>query len=78
MVVQEKMQQLVNALKLLDARDAAKDIMYGWKRMFKQRDKPRKHLARLPAEIKVNRKSPVLNEAGQKVAHPQQKVEVFA
>lgn len=58
-------------------REAAKDIMYARQRMFEYKDKPGKYLARLLAEVEVNLNGSILNETGQKVACPQQKVEVF-
>lgn len=78
MMAQGKLQQLVNTLTLLDARGSTKDIMYARQHMFEHRDKPGTHLARRLVEVEVSRKSSVLNEAGQKMVHLQQKVEIFA
>lgn len=52
--VQEEMQRVVNTLKLLDAGEAAKYIMYARQHMFEYRDKPGKYLARILTEDEIN------------------------
>lgn len=77
-LVQEEMHWLANVLKLLDGKEAAKDIMYEQQSMFEHSDKPGKYLAKQFAEVETNRSSPILDETDQKVVCPQQKVEIFA
>lgn len=45
--IKQELDIKVNKLRILEASRAAKSILYIWQQIFKHRDKPNKHLARI-------------------------------
>lgn len=73
----EAIQQVTNVSKLLDAKEAAKDIVYVRKHMFEYQGKPKKQLARILAETMENNGSALRNEKGEMVIDLEQQIDLL-
>lgn len=58
---QEEIQRVVNMLKLLNAKEVAKDIMYAHQRMSEYKDKPGKQLARILSKGEANKNNAIVD-----------------
>lgn len=74
------MEVKTNIFKLLDASQAAKEIMYARQHFFEYHDKPNKQLAQVLAEDKGQHKMPevMMNKDGEKLAALEDKLCIFA